>query len=149
MSKLTRKLLLSIKLNNLAETGATVIYDIQSRMMKNKIFKGKLQRLSQDENMHKNELRKIIIKYGSCPLPLEKITRLLAKILGLFSTIGGQYTVLRTDIYLEKSGISMYRRQKDLLLNKVDNETIEKYSIIIRMEEDHLRWLTECTKNRL
>ncbi len=99
--------------------------------------------------MHKNELEKIIIKYGSHPLPLAKIIKILGTILGLFSTIGGEYTILKTDIYLEKSGILTYKKQKDFLLDKVDNETIEKYKLFIKMEEGHLRWLTEWARGQI
>ncbi len=146
---LARRLLLSLKFNHLTETGAVVIYKIQAKLVKDVILKEILQRFSRDENMHKNELEKIIIKYGSYPLPLEKITRLLSTIIGFFSAIGGQYTILKMDIYLEKTGIETYRKQKDLLLDKVDNETIEKYKLFIKMEEGHLRWLTEWAKGQI
>ncbi len=149
MAKLSRKLLISLKLNHLTETGAVVIYKIQAKLVKDITLKEKLQRFSRDENMHKNELNKIIIKYGSYPLPLETITRLLSTILGFFSAIGGQYTILRMDMYLEKTGIETYRKQKDLMLDKVDNETIEKYNVFIKMEEGHLRWLTEWAKGQI
>ena len=146
---LTRRLLLSLKFNHLTETGAVVIYKIQAKLVKDTILKEILQRFSRDENMHKNELEKIIIKYGSHPLPLAKIIRILSTILGLLSTIGGEYTILKTDIYLEKTGIETYRKQKDLLLDKVDNETIEKYKLFIKMEEGHLRWLTEWARGQI
>ncbi|MDR4497081.1 MAG: ferritin-like domain-containing protein [Candidatus Scalindua sp.] len=149
MSKLSRKLLLSIKLNHLTEAGATVIYSIQAKLVKNKKLKEKLQRFSREENLHMNELNKIIIKYGSNPLPLAKITKVFSIIFTLFSAIGRQRTILRTDIYLEKIGIATYRRQKELMLGLVDNETIEKYDMFIQMEEGHLRWLKEWKENRL
>jgi rubrerythrin len=149
VAKLSRKSLISLKLNHLTETGAVVIYKIQAKLVKDITLKEKLQRFSRDENMHKNELNKIIIKYGSYPLPLEKITRLFSTIIGFFSAIGGQYTILKTDMYLEKSGILTYRKQKGVLLDKVDNETIEKYNVFIKMEEGHLKWLTEWAKSRL
>ncbi len=149
MAKLSRRFLISLKLNHLTETGAVVIYKIQAKLVKDTILKEIFQRFSRDENMHKNELEKIIIKYGSYPLPLEKITRLLSTIIGFFSAIGGQYTILKMDIYLEKTGIETYRKQKDLLLDKVDNETIEKYKLFIKMEEGHLRWLTEWAKGQI
>ncbi len=149
MAKLSRRFLISLKLNHLTETGAVVIYKIQAKLVKDTILKEIFQRFSRDENMHKNELEKIIIKYGSHPLPLAKIIKILGTILGLFSTIGGEYTILKTDIYLEKSGILTYKKQKDFLLDKVDNETIEKYKLFIKMEEGHLRWLTEWARGQI
>ena len=149
MSKLSRKLLLSIKLNHLAEAGATAIYSIQAKLVKNKKLKEGLRRFSKEENSHMNELNKIIIKYGSHPLPFEKITKVLCSIFSLVSAIGSQQTILRADMYLEKIGIDTYRRQKELMLGSVDNETIEKYDMFIQMEEGHLKWLTEWKENRL
>ena len=149
MPKLSRRLLLSIKFNLLAEAGATVIYSIQAKLVKNKKLKEKLQRFSKEERSHMNELNKIIIKYGSRPLPLEKITKVLCSIFSLVSAIGSQQTILRTDMYLERIGIDTYRRQKELMLGSVDNETIEKYDMFIQMEEGHLRWLTEWKEKRL
>ena len=96
-----------------------------------------------------NELNKIIIKYGSHPLPLEKITKVLCGIFSLVSAIGSQRTILRTDMYLERIGIDTYRRQKELMLGSVDKETIEKYDMFIQMEEGHLRWLKDWKENRL
>jgi rubrerythrin len=131
VAKLSRRLLISLKPNHLTETGAVVIYKIQAKLVKDITLKEKLQRFSRGENIHKNELNEIIIRYGSYPLPLEKITR------------------LKPDIYLEKSGVLTYRKQKSFLLDKVDNETIEKYNVFIKMEEGHLKWLTEWAKSRL
>ncbi len=149
MPTLPRRLLLYLQFNHLTEVGATSIYKIQARLAKDDVLKQKLQELSSDENLHKRELNKIILKYGSRSLPLETTIRLLCIILGLISTIGGQKTIVKTDIFLEQKGIQMYRKQKCLFLDVVDNETIEKYNIIIKMEEGHLQWLTEWTKNQI
>ncbi|MDR4506516.1 MAG: ferritin-like domain-containing protein [Candidatus Scalindua sp.] len=148
MSALPRRLLLLLQFNHLTEVGATAIYKFQAKMVKDNTLKRKLQVFGSDENMHKRELCKIITKYGSRSLPLEKITRLLCLVFALLSTIGGQNTIVMTDILLEHRGIQMYRKQKWLLVDLVDNETIEKYNGIIKMEEGHLKWLTEWRINR-
>lgn len=148
MPALSRRLLLLLKFNHLTEVGAIVIYKIQAKRVKDNILKQKLQLFCSDEKRHKRELNKIIIQYGNRALPLEKITKLLCVIFALLSTIGGQSMIVMTDILLEKMGIQMYRKQKCLLLDLVDNETMEQYNSIIKMEEGHLKWLTEWSNNR-
>ncbi|GJQ59834.1 MAG: ferritin-like domain-containing protein [Candidatus Scalindua sp. AMX11] len=143
MPKLPRKLLLLLQFNHLTEVGAVVIYHIQAKVVQDKTLKQQLQQFGKDENSHKRELDNIFTKYGSRSLPLEKITRLVCTIFALLSTIAGQNLIVITDMLLEQMGIQMYRKQKRLLVDLVDNETIEKYNVIIKMEEGHLRWLTE------